>query len=287
MTKFLTALVAMLFVFASAHAETVSASGTKVWGDPTKGLVCWSGLAPDRIDEYDAAASNRALGAVVQSGCTQLGGQNRFNFITGGRWWMIDKAGSDGLQLGAGVCRACDNGAGCALKLTADPARDTSCLANVAFTGAVVNANSISLDVRAAWNMGAAPPPAASAPAASTAQQARPGYEWKLVPTNVHENQKWTSMQWDGKQWVSAPEPRKSGMKSAVKAAPAKDDCVPGKPIETKDGTIQCINKLLVRIGDAPEPVGATAPAAPAASAPAAPAAATPAAPAAGAKKQG
>lgn len=279
MTRFFTALVAMLFISASAHAETVSASGTKVWGDPTKGLVCWSGLAPDRIDEYDAAASNRALGAVVQSGCTQLGGQNRFNFITGGRWWMIDKAGSDGLQLGAGVCRACDNGAGCALKLTADPARDTSCLANVAFTGAVVNANSISPDVRAAWNMGAAPPLAASAPAVVAApiaavapQQARPGYEWKLLPT------------------APAPTVVVTPPVKRVVVAPKKadDGCVPGKPIETKDGTVQCVNKLLVRIGDAPEAVGATAPAAPAASAPATPPAApAPAAPAAAAKKQG
>ncbi|MFZ1720448.1 MAG: hypothetical protein WAU28_03795 [Candidatus Moraniibacteriota bacterium] len=122
-------------------------------------------------------------------------------------------------------------------------------------------------------------------PMAVGASQSVSAGKYKLVPV-MSEAEK------AGMKKPVAKAKAKAKAPAVAKAAPAKDECVAGKPIETKDGVVQCIPKILTRIGDVPKPVEATtapAPATPAAASAPAPAVKPPAAtaPVAPAAKKG
>ncbi len=288
MTKFFTAALAAIAVSASAMAATFHVPpNATVTGSPD-GTISWSGVSIGSVvhfrDTNSAPVEYKVGGATTGSVKLQevasYGG--RFQLIDGnGNWAYLSPQGARFNAVGIRV--ECSHPDGCALEidLKARPVPAAAVAPTGVYYGQPATQQVAAVPVVA--YQAQAVPAAVVAPAPPAQQRIQqPGYEWKLVPT--------------------APAPTvvvTPPVKKVVVAKKVDDGCVAGKPIETKDGTIQCIPKVLTRIGDAPKPVEAapatppaasapaTAPAAPAAKEPAAGPTAPPAATAAPAVKKG
>lgn len=289
MTKYLTATLVALVVSLSAFGGTfVVPQGASISGSPD-GTISWSGVSLGTVvhfrDVNSAPVEYRvsgSSGSVKLEKVAEYGG--RFQVRDGnGNWsWLTPQGARFNL---VGVHLDCSHPDGCALEVNgtgskSGPVPHHQGGVYQGYAPAQQLASTEAENPRQAYSP-CHPKFADWAPqelgltckdgqvvgrVVGGASQSTSAGKYKLVP-------------------VGRTEAEKAGMKpvakakAVAKATPSKDECVAGKPIELKDGTVvQCIPKLLTRIGDAPEPIGA-APAAPAAST-ATPAPATPSAPA-------
>lgn len=270
MTKYLTATLVALVASFSAFAGTfVVPPNATVTGNPD-GTVTWSGVALGSVVHFrDVNAPpvehlvSGPSGSIKLHDVAANGGRLQVRDVNGNWAWLTPQGARFNL---VGAHLDCSNHDGCALEVDGTGPKS----APVAHYPGGVYQGYAPATGAVATPVAMVPPPVMVVGSSQSVTG-----KYRLVPVDAYKPI-------TGKKYSAKPK------KPAVaKAAPAKDDCVAGKPIETKDGVVQCIPKLLTRIGDAPEAVGASAPAAPAATAPTAPPAATaPAAPAA-AKKQG
>lgn len=291
--KYLTATLAAIVVSLQAFAGTfVVPPAATITGSPD-GTVSWSGVELGSVVHFrDVNAPpvehkvKGSSGSIKLQDVASNGGRIQVR-DTNGNWAWLTPSGTRFAL--AGIHLDCSNHDGCALEVngTGPKSAPVASYQGGVYQGYPSAQQLASTDQRVAPNngyamttapSGAVVTPVTMVPPPVMVTGATPSGKYKLVPVVAAETRTWEPAQ------KAAAEAKKAGMKSAAKVAPAKDECVAGKPIETKDGVVQCIPKLLTRIGDAPKAVEATAaPAAPA-TPPAAPA---PAAPAAAPKKQG